>query len=339
MKTSSSAGKLTKTKTWKGELVAVRNTKNFFAKLVLVAKTLEVDMKEVLCYPLRPYPLPFATVDGNMVKTSKCKLMEAIETPVGDDRLAETVPDGSALIIDAMAVFQTMKPVKETFGSLSTKVLHQIVLIAGRFRIDFVGDRYPPVSIKAVERCKRADSGSQASQIINEDQPVPKQWKKFLSNGDNKENLMVFIQKHWATKSFQEFKNKKVFMTSWLSCYVFEASNNQVLTREVPELKSDHEEADTRMVLHAVHASSCHHDVIIQSPDTDVFIICMSVSRRLANTTIYFATGTQKKKRIINMDIVNNHWGLKVLESLIGLHAFTGIQLFEFYYFLRNDEC
>ena len=165
MKTSSSAGKLTNTKTWKGELVAVRNTKNFFAKLVLVAKTLEVDMKEVLCYPLRPYPLPFATVDGNMVKTSKCKLMEAIETPVGDDRLAETVPDGSALIIDAMAVFQTMKPVRETFGSLSTKVLHQIVLIAGRFRatrIDFVSDRYPPVSIKAAERCKRANSGSQA---------------------------------------------------------------------------------------------------------------------------------------------------------------------------------
>ena len=131
----------------------------------------------------------------------------------------------------------------------------------------------------------------------------------FLSNGENEENLMSFIQKHWVTKSIQKFKNKKVYMTSGLSCYVFEASSDQLLTREVPELRSDHEETDTRMVLHATHASSYHRDVIIRSPDTDVFIICMSASRCLVDTTVYFATGTQQKKYIINMDVVNNHWG------------------------------
>ena len=42
-------------------------------------------------------------------------------------------------------------------------------------------------------------------------------------------------------------------------------------------LRSDHEEADTRLLLHAKHASEDHERIVIQSPDTDVVLLCVSL--------------------------------------------------------------
>jgi hypothetical protein len=44
----------------------------------------------------------------------------------------------------------------------------------------------------------------------------------------------------------------------------------------IAELRSSQEEADTRMLLHAVHcADSGYEAVVIASEDTDVFVLCI----------------------------------------------------------------
>ena len=45
---------------------------------------------------------------------------------------------------------------------------------------------------------------------------------------------------------------------------------------EIPELKTTHEEADTRMMFQLKHASESYHKIIVISEDTDVFIILLS---------------------------------------------------------------
>lgn len=46
-----------------------------------------------------------------------------------------------------------------------------------------------------------------------------------------------------------------------------------VETTEVVELECDHEEADTRLLLHAKHASDHGFSVVVtKSPDTDVHV-------------------------------------------------------------------
>ena len=52
-------------------------------------------------------------------------------------------------------------------------------------------------------------------------------------------------------------------------------------------LKSDHEEADTRMLLHARHAAIHSHWIVIHSPDTDVFLLCVSHSKKKLDATSY----------------------------------------------------
>jgi len=70
----------------------------------------------------------------------------------------------------------------------------------------------------------------------------------------------------------------------------------------LPELHADHEEADTRFLLHATHASITCGRLIIQSPDTDVAVLsvyffspcrAMSCGSRLVqgtNSVIYQST-------------------------------------------------
>ena len=71
-------------KNGKGDVVAVKNSKKLFAKMLLIARSRDVDMKKVLQYSLRPFPLPFATSDGNLVKTVKSKLLHLIENRTAD---------------------------------------------------------------------------------------------------------------------------------------------------------------------------------------------------------------------------------------------------------------
>ena len=84
---------------------------------------------------------------------------------------------------------------------------------------------------------------------------------------------------------------------------------------------------------HVNHASSSFEKVIINSPDTDVFIIALSTSR-IINANLYMLAGTKNKRRIVNVSDVKEKrceeslpetcTGEKFLDSLIGFHCFTG---------------
>lgn len=80
---------------------------------------------------------------------------------------------------------------------------------------------------------------------------------------------------------------------------MFESGEDHLLVIAKPELTSDHEEADSRMILHANHASrSGYQHIIIRSPDTDIFVIALHAASLIVGS-IYFLTGSCKNKRII----------------------------------------
>ena len=62
-------------------------------------------------------------------------------------------------------------------------MLVQLAKQCNASRLDFVADCYPDLSIKKAERSRRAEKGVQRIRIVGKDQPVPRQWKKFLSCG------------------------------------------------------------------------------------------------------------------------------------------------------------
>lgn len=66
-----------------------------------------------------------------------------------------TASGTNALVIDAMALIQALKSIPSTFGELADTILRIIISLSRQYnacRVDFVGDRYPDISINNFER-------------------------------------------------------------------------------------------------------------------------------------------------------------------------------------------
>ena len=94
-------------------------------------------------------------------------------------------------------------------------------------------------------------------------------------------------------------------------------------------LRSNHEEADTRLILHAKHATATHNNVIIKSPDKDVLILSIAMQQRIENE-MFFLTGTGNRCRCIPVSTIANNLGVEVSHCLPGFHAFTGNVIISF---------
>ena len=113
-------------------------------------------------------------------------------------------------------------------------------------------------------------------------------------------------------------------MTHGSECHSFSLSGGHFSVDEVNELACDHEEADTRLLLHSKYAATRSENVVIKSPDTDVFIIAIALCTDVSDeSNIYFETG-QKVKRIIHVNKVAEKLGPHNASALLGLHAFMG---------------
>ena len=75
---------------------------------------------------------------------------------------------------------------------------------------------------------------------------------------------------------------------------------------DVEELKCDHEEADSRMFIHAHCAAENENAgrVIITLPDTDVAVLCLFHCSMLNINELWFHIYTGKKRRFISMHVI-----------------------------------
>lgn len=237
-----------------------------------------MDLSEVFQYSLGPLPWSLASVDGSLGKTNKSKLLESLTK---DIEPVEDVPPTSAIIVDGMAILQSLKPIPDTFEEPAITVFHRTVPRTSLARrIDFITDRYPEVSRKNLEMEKRSNEGVVKIKIIGSSQKCPKQWKKYLSSGENKSELAQFLLKEWSQNKYKDLiGNRNLFFAVELKCFRLSVTDDKVLCEEISELGSNHEEADTKLLLHAKHAAdSGESTVIIKSQDTDVAILAFHFS-------------------------------------------------------------
>ena len=101
--------------------------------------------------------------------------------------------------------------------------------------------------------------------------------------------------------------------------------------KEISELESQKEEADTRIFLHAKHASDTYQNIVIHTPDTDVFVLAIFYSK-LLQISIFVKTGFKNKIRILSteriLENLKRKYNLTDVEeaasSIVAFHAFTG---------------
>ena len=288
-----------------------------------------MDLKEVFKYPLGSFPWALAGSVGDLKKTNKAALLHELEKKLDP---VEPLQSDCINVIDGMAFVKKLKVKSNvTFKEMSEKLLDEILKTSrNASQIHVVFDVYKTDSIKNAERIRRSSWQLQFHTIVAS-QKI-KQWNQFLSSGDNKMQLIDFIVNQWQYDDRVKNTNPNIFYaTAGTKCY----NLSRVSMTEVSSLSTSQEEADTRMFLHVQYAlNHLQGNIIINSPDTDVFIISLMVSEKI-NANINLKTSNKYKIRIINVSKIKESLkdksddvvsvGLECFtRGLVSLHVFTG---------------
>ena len=123
-------------------------------------------------------------------------------------------------------------------------------------RIDIVFDRYRDHSIKSGTRKRRTKGFLPVRRVIeNRVVPLPSNFGNFLSLPENKKDLAALL----AKELIQQAPYDKIIVTAGGYPIEDEVRCNDA-SMDLSTLMASHEEADTRIVLHAVnctHVSAC----------------------------------------------------------------------------------
>ena len=90
------------------------------------------------------------------------------------------------------------------------------------------------------------------------------------------------------------------------------------------ELESDHEEADTRMLLHAKHSADPGTTIIIQSPDTNVLDLSVTHFASITSKELWFRTGVKDRLHFVPEHDIVQKLDSSVVQALPVFHAITG---------------
>ena len=181
-------------------------------------------------------------------------------------------------IVDVMANVRKMIAKEFTnFGEFSGGIVDYIQRSAkGSDRIDYIFDSYFDFSIKNSERRRRETISPIELNAVSEDTSLPIQMKQFWPANRNNHNL-EFLLHRTATKHARETPSSlKVFVSGFSreSVEVPCLYCRDGYCRDIPDLCIDIEEADTRIIPHAVHVVEHGiHRLVVLSPDTDVYVL------------------------------------------------------------------
>ena len=116
--------------------------------------------------------------------------------------------------------------------------------------------------------------------------PIPSDWKGFLRNDANKQDLFAFLAK--------EIEKCKVSGKQIVStCHENVCSSGDISLGNLAPCTQ--EEADTRLLLHAADCVRQEHSIIIiRTSDTDVVVLAFSLSQQLGAKELWTSFETVK---------------------------------------------
>ena len=285
-------------------------------QLLIAAQSRDDDIKEIFHHEIEEYP-PAFSVNGKMFCGKKSDLLQLIKEDVDEEEEPPTFFD--AVIIDGGNMIHTLAPSggNTTFGEFAK---NRFCLAIQRelyktSRLDVVWDRYFLDSIKEQTREKR---GTGLRKRVTSDAIVPTDFKKFLRVSENKTELFLFL----STEAMK-------------ICTLSDADKDLYLTHEEGVLhmgnhsdmgSCNHEEADTRVVIHLFHAlAQGRNKIKIKTGDTDVVaILCGHHHRIPKHQSVWIEFGSGKNMELLSLDSLCSSLTPDKSRVLPMFHALTG---------------
>lgn len=217
-------------------------------------------------------------------------------------------------ILDGAVVVNFLKPLAaKTFDDYAVKVFLPYIKAKLQHvnRVDIVWDRYHENSLKAQARNKR---GKGIRRRVDGSTYLPKNWQQFLRDSANKTELFTFLVKHIKLL----VTSKQLISTNGLEVVCIPPRGTSHLA------PCNHEEADTRMILHLADAvNEGFHKILLRTVDSDVVVLCVAAAAKI-DVELWVAFGMGKHFRYIPAHEIAASLGPDKSQALPMFHAYTG---------------
>ncbi|KAK3926365.1 Centromere-associated protein E [Frankliniella fusca] len=302
----------------KGQLKSLKENCTLFGHLYVTASnnTTTHDLDDFFAHENQEFP-PSISLFGSFRTTNKADiyrlLMSGIEVDVGGRG-----PQVDAKILDGAAIIQMLRPgvsvsIEEYIQSVFLKFIKSEACTVSR--LDVVWDTYLADSLKSMTREKRG-KGLRVRVTLNT--KLPKGWDSFLRDSDNKTELFQLISE--AVRALH-IDGKTICATQGQGVYYSPPRSDASMLSPC-----NHEEADTRVFLHAVDAArdGCRK-IMIRTSDSDLVVIGVSGFHRLADVEeLWIHLKAGKNNNFIPIHQLVSSLGPAKSMAMIGFHAFTG---------------
>lgn len=291
-------------------------------------------MEELLQYDVSSTSYLFDQ-EGLMTKPQKSALVQDLETKLTNDDERVPTKDSelqTACIADVMANIRKIKTKDiQTFGEFCEQFLDYISAVGrGPDRLDLVFDSYVEGSIKDSERNRRRDKAPIEMNYIHYDTPLPVEMDRFWSSSNNKLKLQMLLHTQ-AMKRGIETPSTVHVVASCFSGASDSATCKGVMdgnSAEIPDLCPEVEEADARIIPHAMHAvRSGIQRIVVLSGDTDVFVLLMhywDILHSEGLRELWIRAGVGDSTRYIPVHILAPKIGKELCYLLPLVHTLTG---------------
>ena len=259
--------KITKLLTTRNKIIEYKRQGNNAFGLLVQSQCQEekISKTELMTYPLTPIPCSIDAADGLLLKTDKAKGFHYIT--IGMENESSSPSDPTLVIYDGSAMFYCLNDVPNNFKQISLRLLE---MANKGFDVVFSTDMYLENFIKSMERSRR---GTSAKLIIKgENTKRRADWKKFLTNDENKEHFIEVILKVWSSDLIApKLVNRKIIMICAGRAYLLNCDDGKKKQRnEIEHLHSTQEETDTRVILYCFFAKEQGYKLVgVKSPDTE----------------------------------------------------------------------
>ena len=236
----------------------LKNDVSLFSRLYIVMQHRDSDMNAFFQHENHPFP-PSLSDSGKLQFGKKSDVLNIIKF-----ENKENSPDYfDAKFLDGAAIVHLLPTASvATFKEYAECIFIPYLLkqLETCQRIDIVWDSYITSSLKESTREKR---GKGIRRKVEERNKIPLNWQDFLKDSTNKQELFALLSNKVAK---MKVPDKKVVITSGHNVTIVGTS------RVIP--RCDHEEADTRLLVHLQDAlREGHKNCMIRTVDTDVLVI------------------------------------------------------------------
>ena len=312
------------------EKKALRSDLKLFSQLFIATQIRDGDLATFISHENIAHPPPLSQ-HGEILAGTKSELLACLKTCYQPDLHVATIDvalQSSGKILEGSVLVNMLKPEKRsTFKEYAEQTIVPKIskALASSTRVDIIFDKYLENSLKETARKKR---GKGIRRKVEDESETPSNWSAFRING-NKQELFPFLSKHIVQ---QLLNTKKQVATAF---------ETEVLTLIISTTNllapCNHEEADTRIFLHAKHMNDHgHSSVTIRTVDTDVVVIAIAKYFSLNLKELWIDFGTGKDQMIYPVHILAKSLGREKSEALLFFHAFTGCDQTSFMYHCKK---